>query len=143
MKLIKLAVVFAFMVAWCGGEVKDPGCIEAAGEGTLPIDSITLSFTQGGDGKEPETGFRMDIDAGMEAGASTNPMFTVFTCGTENQPFGGRSTATVVLRPAPNYKGQLDLAALERSGGISISGPSVICPIRQVVLTMIYGILRM
>jgi hypothetical protein len=88
-----------------------------AGEDMLPIDSITLSLTQGGDGKEPETGFRMDIDAGMEPGASTNPMFTVYTCGTEDQPFGRRSTANVVLRPAPNYKGKLDLATLERSGG--------------------------
>src|SRR5271155_4925162 len=117
MKLIKLPVVFALMVAWCGGAVKDPGSALVAGGGTPPIDSIILSFTQGGDGKEPETGFRMDIDAGMEPGASTNPLFTVYTCGTENQPFGGHSTAMVILRPAPNYKGKLDLATLEKSGG--------------------------
>jgi len=124
---IKLAVVFTLVVAWCGGAVKETGSEIQVGEQSVRdrrlgdqsvgIDSIELSFTQGSDGKEPETGFRMDIDGGMEPGASTNPMFTVYTCGTENKPFGGRSTATVILKPAPNYNGKLDLATLERSGG--------------------------
>jgi hypothetical protein len=117
MKLIKLAVAFVLMVAWCGGSVKEGGSGLSAGEGLLPIDSIVLNFTQGGDGKEPETGFRVDIDAGMGPGASTDPMFTVYTCGTENQPFDSHATATIVLKPAPGYKGKLDLATLQKSGG--------------------------
>jgi hypothetical protein len=114
---IKLAVVFALAVAWCGGAVKETGVAVAAGDRSMQIDSIVLSVRQGGDGKEPETGFRVDIDAGMEPGASANPVFTVYTCGTENQPFERHSTATIILKPAPNYKGKPDLAALEKSGG--------------------------
>jgi hypothetical protein len=127
MNWIKLAVVFALVVAWCGGAVKETGSdIQAgdqpvgdrtAGDPSVGIDSVVLSFRQGGDGKEPETGFRVDIDAGMEPGASVNPVFTVYTCGTENQPFESHSTATIILKPAPNYKGKPDLAALEKSGG--------------------------
>jgi hypothetical protein len=117
MKLIKLAVAFVLMVAWCGGAVKEPGSVLSARQGSLLIDSIVLSFTQGGDGKEPETGFRMDIDAGMAPGASTDPMFTVYTCGTENQSFDSHGTATVTLKPAPFYKGNADLATLQKSGG--------------------------
>jgi hypothetical protein len=114
---IKLAVVFALVVAWCGGAVKETGVPVAAGERSIQIDSIVLSVTQGSDGKEPETGFRVDIDAGMEPGASVNPVFTVYTCGTENQRFDRHSTATIILKPAPTYKGKPDLAALEKSGG--------------------------
>jgi len=124
---IKLAVVFALVVAWRGGAVKETGPDiplgdesvrnRRLGDQSVGIDSIELSFTQGSDGKEPETGFRVDIDAGMEPGASVNPVFTVYTCGTENQRFYRHSTATIILKPAPTYKGKPDLAALEKSGG--------------------------
>jgi|GEM_PF-3241312 len=137
MNLIKLAVVFAFAVAWCGGAVKEGRSDVPLGDrplGDRPvgdrrvgdqsvtdrsvgIDSIVLTITQGNDGKEPATGFRVDIDAGMEPGASASPVFTVYTCGTENQPFDRRSTATIILKPAPTYNGKPDLAMLEKSGG--------------------------
>jgi hypothetical protein len=117
MNLIKPAFGLVLVVAWCSSAMNKAGSVLPASGGSPEIDSIVLSFTQGGDGKEPETGFRMDIDPGMVSGASADPMFTVYTCGTENQPFDGHSRATVVLKPAPNYRGKLDLATLQRSGG--------------------------
>ena len=91
-------------------------CVPANG-GSPEIDNIVLTFTQGSDGKEPKTGFRIDVDPGMTSGASNDPMFTVYTCGTENQSFNGNSTTTIILKPAPTYKGVLDMAALQKSGG--------------------------
>jgi hypothetical protein len=91
-------------------------CVPANG-GSPEIDNIILTFTQGSDGKEPKTGFRMDIDPGMTSGASSDPMFTVYTCGSENQSFNGNSTATIILKPNPQYKGAVDLASLQKSGG--------------------------
>ena len=81
------------------------------------IDSIELSITQGRDGKEPATDTGWTLTREWSRGASANPVFTVYTCGTENEAFGGHSTATVVLKPAPTYKGKPDLAVLEKSGG--------------------------
>jgi hypothetical protein len=117
MNLIKMAAGFVAVVAWCAGTVKKTGADWPVHEGGMTIDSIVLSIRQGNDGKESATGFRMDIDPGMAPGASADPMFTVYTCGTENKPFHGYSTATIVLKPAPGYKGKLDLATLQRSGG--------------------------
>lgn len=117
MNLIKPAFGLVLVVAWCGGTVTKPGSHLPANGGPPEIDSVILSFKQGGDGKEPETGFRIDIDPGMESGASADPMFTVYTCGTENQSFDGHSTATIILKPAPSYKGKPDLAILRKSGG--------------------------
>ncbi len=117
MNIIKPAMGLLLVVAWCSSALKKAGSVPPANDGSQEIDSIVLSFTQGGDGKEAETGFRMDIDPGMGPGASADPMFTVYTCGTENESFDGHSKATVILKPAPNYKGKLDLATLQRSGG--------------------------
>ena len=114
-RVIGVALVAA--VAWCGGKVNEAGSLLSADSGSMEIDSIILSFTQGGDGKEPETGFRMDIDAGTGTGVSGDPMFTVYTCGTEDQSFDGHSTEEIVLKPAPCYKGRYDLNTLQRSGG--------------------------
>jgi hypothetical protein len=111
------ATGLVLVVAWCSSALNKAGSFPPANDGSHEIDSIVLRFTQGGDGKEAETGFRIDIDPGMGPGASAYPMFTVYTCGTENEPFDGYSTATVILKPAPNYKGKLDLATLQRSGG--------------------------
>lgn len=91
-------------------------CVPANG-GSPEIDNIVLTITQGSDGKEPKTGFRMDIDAGMTSGASADPLFTVYTCGSENESFNGNSTTTIILKPAPGHKGVLDLATLQKSGG--------------------------
>jgi hypothetical protein len=117
MNIIKPAMGLLLVVAWCSSALNKAGSVPPANDGSQEIDSIVLSFTQGGDGKEAETGFRMDIDPGMGPGASADPMFTVYTCGTENESFDGHSKATVILKPAPNYKGKLDLATLQRSGG--------------------------
>jgi hypothetical protein len=105
------------VVAWCEGTVKETGTEVSPGGSSTEIDSIVLRFTQGVDGKEPQTGFRMDVDAGNGSGISGDPMFTVYTCGTEDQSFDGHSTQDVVLRPAPCYKGRLDLRTFQRSGG--------------------------
>jgi hypothetical protein len=91
-------------------------CVPANG-GSPEIDNIVLTLMQGGDGKEPKTGFRMDVDAGMNAGASADPMFTVYTCGTENQGFANNSTTTIILKRNPQYKGKFDLETLQKSGG--------------------------
>jgi hypothetical protein len=91
-------------------------CVPANG-GSPEIDNIVLTFTQGSDGKEPHTGFRMDVDAGMTGGGSATPMFTVYTCGTENNSFNGNSTATIILKRNPQYKGAFDLETLQKSGG--------------------------
>ncbi len=117
MNLIKPAFGLVLVVAWCGSTVNKAGSVLPPSGGSPEIDSIVLTFTQGGDGKEPETGFRMDIDPGMGTGASFDPMFTVYTCGTENQSFDGHSTAAVILKTAPCYKGKIDLSALQRGGG--------------------------
>jgi hypothetical protein len=117
MNLIKIGIGLMLGVAWCGGRVKEKGTVANAGSGSVEIDSIVLSLTQGSDGKERETGFRMDVDAGNRCGVSGDPMFTVYTCGREDQSFGGHSTAEVVLRPAPCYKGRFDLKTLQQSGG--------------------------
>jgi hypothetical protein len=117
MNLVKPAFALVVVVAWCGGTAKETGLVMPVGSGSPEIDSIVLTFTQGSDGKERETGFRMDIDRGMETGASFDPMFTVYTCGTENQPFDGHSTAAVILKTAPCYKGKIDLASFQRGGG--------------------------
>jgi hypothetical protein len=117
MNLIKMGIALMLVVAWCGGTVKETAAVANAGSGSVEIDSIVLRLTQGGDGKERETGFRMDVDAGNGCGMSGDPMFTVYTCGTEDQSFDGRSTADVVLKPAPCYKGRFDLKTLQQSGG--------------------------
>jgi hypothetical protein len=117
MHMLKAAIGLMLVVAWCSGARNKAGSAAPTRASSQEIDSIVLSFTQGGDGKEAETGFRMDIDPGMGPGASADPMFTVYTCGTANRQFDGHSKATIILKPAPGYKGKLDLAALQRSGG--------------------------
>jgi hypothetical protein len=105
------------MVAWRGGSGNQPANLVTADSCSPEIDSVVLRFTQGKDGKEPETGFRMDIDAGTGTGVSGDPLFTVYTCGTEDQSFDAHSMENIVLKPAPCYKGKYDLRTLERSGG--------------------------
>ena len=111
------AIGLVLVVAWCSSALKKAGSVPPANDGSYEIDSIVLRFTQGDDGKEAETGFRMDIDPGMAPGASADPMFTVYTCGTENTSFDGHSMASVILKPAPNYKRKPDLATFLKSGG--------------------------
>lgn len=89
---------------------------QPANGGSPEIDNIVLTLQQGGDGKEPATGYRIDVDPGMRSG-SVDPMFTVYTCGNMNQGYANNSTATIILKPAPGYKGPLDLAELQKSGG--------------------------
>lgn len=91
-------------------------CVPANG-GSPEIDNIVLTVSQGSDGKEPKTGFRIDVDAGMTTGASNDPMFTVYTCGTENEGFANNSVTTIILKPAPGYKGKLDEATIQKAGG--------------------------
>jgi hypothetical protein len=91
-------------------------CVPANG-GSPEIDNIVLTVSQGSDGKEPKTGFRIDVDAGMTTGASNDPMFTVYTCGTENEGFANNSVTTIILKPAPGYKGKLDEETLQKAGG--------------------------
>lgn len=91
-------------------------CVPANG-GSPEIDDIVLTVTQGSDGKEPHTGFRIDVDPGMTSGGSASPMFTVYTCGTENNTFAGNSTTTIILKRNPSYRGAFDLATLQKSGG--------------------------
>ena len=117
MNRIRLVIALILLVAWCGGATNERRTVVPMEGGSPEIDSIVLSFTQGGDGKEPETGFRMDLDVGQGAGGSADPVFTVYTCGTEEQSFASHSTADIVLKAAPCYKGKLDLATLQRSGG--------------------------
>jgi hypothetical protein len=91
-------------------------CLQANG-GSPEIDNIVLAITQGNDGKEPHTGYRIDVDPGITNGGNSSPMFTVYTCEMENNTFKGNSTATIILKPNPQYKGVFDLATLQRSGG--------------------------
>src|SRR5277367_3492656 len=117
MNLVKPVIAFMLVVAWYGGKVKEAGSFQSTANGSLEIDSIVLSFTQGNDGKEPETGFRMDIGTVTGTGVAGDPMFTVYTCGVEDQSFNGHSTEDIVLKPAPCYRGKFDLNTLQRSGG--------------------------
>jgi hypothetical protein len=91
-------------------------CVPANG-GSPEIDNIVLTVSQGSDGKEPKTGFRIDVDPGMTTGASNDPMFTVYTCGTENEGFANNSVTTIILKRAPSYKGKFDEETLQKAGG--------------------------
>ena len=91
-------------------------CLPSNG-GSPEIDNIVLTVTQGGDGKEPKTGFRIDLDQGMTSGASADPMFSVYTCGSENEGFANNSVTTIILKPVSGYKGTLDEATLQKAGG--------------------------
>jgi hypothetical protein len=91
-------------------------CVPANG-GSPEIDNIVLTVSQGSDGKEPKTGFRIDVDPGMTTGASNDPMFTVYTCGTENEGFANNSVTTIILKRASSYKGKFDEETLQKAGG--------------------------
>jgi hypothetical protein len=88
-----------------------------ANGGSPEIENIVLTITQGSDGKESRTGYRIDVDPGMASGGNAAPMFTVYTCGMGNNTFKGNSTATIVLKPNSQFRGVFDLATLQRSGG--------------------------
>jgi hypothetical protein len=91
-------------------------CVPANG-GSAEIDNIVLTLSQGGDGKEPHTGFRIDVDPGMTSGDNGEPMFSVYTCGTENAGFANNSVTTVILTKNPKYKGAFDVETLQKAGG--------------------------
>jgi hypothetical protein len=92
-------------------------CCMQANTGSPEIENIVLTITQGSDGKEPHTGYRIDVDPGMTSGGNPTPMFTVYTCGMENSTFRGNSTATILLKPDPQFKGVFDLATFQKFGG--------------------------
>jgi hypothetical protein len=93
-------------------------CIPADG-GSPTISSIIATVNQGGDGKEPHTGFIMMILPGMTSGNPLDPEEAMYVA--ENAPmnegYANNSTHTIVFRPGKKWKGKLDLATLEKSGG--------------------------
>jgi hypothetical protein len=109
------------LLSCCGRLAAQP----AASSRTVPkfsrrmaeIENIVLTITQGNDGKEPHTGYRIDVGPGVAPGGNSTPMFTIYTCGMENNSFNRNSTATIILKPDPQYKGACDLATLQSSGG--------------------------
>jgi hypothetical protein len=93
-------------------------CIPADG-GSPTIASLIVTVNQGSDGKEPNTGFWMAINTGMTKSLPANPEECMFiaTDQTMNEGYANNSTHTITFRPGKLYKGKLDLATLQKSGG--------------------------
>jgi hypothetical protein len=93
-------------------------CIPADG-GSPTISSVVATVVQGSDGKEPHTGFIMEIVPGMTAGTPGDPEECMFVSLNQpmNEAYTANSTHTVIFRPGKKYKGKLDVATLTKSGG--------------------------
>jgi hypothetical protein len=93
-------------------------CVPADG-GSPTIASLIVTVNQGSDGKEPNTGFWMAINTGMTKSLPGNPEECMFiaTDQTMNEGYAPNSTHTITFRPGKLYKGKLDLATLQKSGG--------------------------
>jgi hypothetical protein len=93
-------------------------CIPADG-GSPTISSIIATVVQGSDGKEPHTGFIMEIVPGMTAGTPGDPEECMFVSLNQNmnEAYTANSTHTITFRPGKKYKGKLDVATLTKSGG--------------------------
>jgi hypothetical protein len=93
-------------------------CIPADG-GSPTIASLIVTVNQGSDGKEPHTGFWMAINTGMTKSLPANPEECMFiaTDQTMNEGYANNSTHTIIFRPGKLYKGRLDMATLQKTGG--------------------------
>jgi hypothetical protein len=78
-----------------------------------------VTVSQGSDGKEPSTGFIMEIVPGMTSGTPGDPESCMFVAlnQTMNEAYASNTDHTIIFRPGKNYKGKLDLATLQKSGG--------------------------
>ena len=93
-------------------------CVPADG-GSPTISSIIATVNQGSDGKEPHTGFIMLIQPGMTSGSPVDPEEAMFVADNApmNEGYANNSTHTIVFRPGKKWKGKLDIATLQKSGG--------------------------
>jgi hypothetical protein len=93
-------------------------CIPADG-GSPTISSVMATVVQGSDGKEPHTGFIMEIVPGMTAGTPGDPEECMFVSLNQNmnEAYTANSTHSIIFRPGKKYKGKLDVATLTKSGG--------------------------
>jgi hypothetical protein len=103
-------------------------CVPADG-GSPEIDNISVTFTQGNDGKEPNSWYSISVLPG--AGTSNdfdNTMFIYESPAPGNQLYANNGMVTVILHPNraeyaikgkehPFYKGKFDLATLQKEGG--------------------------
>jgi hypothetical protein len=92
---------------------------QPADGGSPTISSIIATVNQGGDGKEPHTGFIMLIQPGMTSGSPIDPEEAMFVADNApmNEGYANNSTHTIVFRPGKKWKGKLDVATLEKTGG--------------------------
>jgi hypothetical protein len=93
-------------------------CVPADG-GSPTISSVMATVTQGSDGKETHTGFIMEIVPGMTSGTPGDPEECMFVALNQNmnEAYTSNSTHTITFRPGKKYKGKLDMATLQKSGG--------------------------
>ncbi len=93
-------------------------CIPADG-GSPEISSVMVTVSQGGDGKETHTGFIMEIVPGMTSGTPGDPEACMFVALNQNmnEAYAPNTDHTIIFRPGKNYKGKLDMATLQKSGG--------------------------
>ena len=93
-------------------------CMPADG-GSPTIASVTATVVQGSDGKEPHTGFIMEIVPGMTTGTPGDPEECMFVSLNQdmNEAYAPNSTHTITFRPGKKYKGKLDVATLQKAGG--------------------------
>jgi hypothetical protein len=106
-------------------------CVPADG-GSPEIDNVTLTFTQGNDGKEPASVYWVAMFPGVDT--DTNPDHAMFIYNAAwpnsgNQGYSNNGKVTVILKPnqwkyddkgkkmVGGYKGKFDLASLQKSGG--------------------------
>jgi hypothetical protein len=103
-------------------------CVPADG-GSPEIDNIAVTFTQGNDGKEPNSWYTISVLPGINASSDfNNTMFLYQSPAPGNQLYANNGTITVILKPNraeyavkgkehPYYKGKFDLATLQKEGG--------------------------
>jgi hypothetical protein len=93
-------------------------CIPADG-GSPTISSVMVTVGQGSDGRETHTGFVMVIVPGMTTGTPGDLEECMFVAANQgmNEAYAANSTHTIIFRPGKKYKGKLDMATLQKSGG--------------------------
>ena len=89
--------------------------------GSPEIESILISYNQGGDGKELSTQFLARVYSGISTLPQGEPMFVYDSRASGTKRFENNSTGQfIVLTPNKNYKGKFDVSTFIKNGGGTI-----------------------
>jgi len=101
-------------------DFNERSCVPVDG-GSPEIESVSVTFRQGSDGKEAGSFYWLGFFTGMNAEENPHKAMFIYNSGkgsSGNQKYNDNGDVTVVLTPnKEDFKGRFDLATFEKDGG--------------------------